>query len=75
MITPSPNFVSTDLGRLYVRRSGTGPPVVLWHSLFVDLRSWGPLVEALARDRTVYAIDARRTARARLCHAISPSRN
>ena len=29
MITPSPNFVSTDLGRLHVRRTGTGPPVVL----------------------------------------------
>ena len=28
MITPSPNFVSTDLGRLHVRRTGTGPPVV-----------------------------------------------
>ena len=41
MITPSPNFVSTDLGRLHVRRTGTGPPVVLWHSLFVDSRSWG----------------------------------
>jgi pimeloyl-ACP methyl ester carboxylesterase len=57
MITPSPNFVSTDLGRLHVRRTGTGPPVVLWHSLFVDSRSWGPLIDTLARDRTVYAID------------------
>ena len=57
MITPSPNFVSTDLGRLHVRRTGTGPPVVLWHSLFVDSRSWGPLADALAGDRTVYAID------------------
>lgn len=57
MITPSPNFVSTDLGRLHVRRTGTGPPVVLWHSLFVDSRSWGPLVDMLARDRTVYTID------------------
>ncbi|MGZ8812916.1 MAG: alpha/beta fold hydrolase [Mycobacterium sp.] len=57
MITSSPNFVSTDLGRLHVRRSGTGPPVVLWHSLFVDSRSWGPLADALARDRTVYSID------------------
>ena len=34
-----------------------GPPVVLWHSLFVDSRSWGPLVDGLARRRTVYAID------------------
>jgi pimeloyl-ACP methyl ester carboxylesterase len=57
MITPSPNLVSTDLGRLHVRRTGTGPPVVLWHSLFVDSRSWGPLVDVLARDRTVYTID------------------
>lgn len=57
MITPSSNFVSTDLCRLHVCRTGTGPPVVLWHSLFVDSRSWGPLIDALARDRTVYAID------------------
>ena len=57
MITPNPNFVSTDLGRLHVQRTGTGPPVVLWHSLFVDSRSWGPLVDTLARDRTVYTID------------------
>src|ERR1700682_4269706 len=57
MITPRPDFVSTDLGRLHVRRSGTGPPVVLWHSLFVDSRSWGPLVDKLARNRTVYTLD------------------
>jgi pimeloyl-ACP methyl ester carboxylesterase len=57
MITPSPHFVSTNLGRLHVRRTGTGPPVVLWHSLFVDSRSWGPLVDALARVRTVHTID------------------
>ena len=57
MITPIPEFVSTDLGRLHVRRTGTGPPVVLWHSLFFDSRSWGPLVDALARDRTVYTVD------------------
>jgi pimeloyl-ACP methyl ester carboxylesterase len=57
MITPCSNFVSTDLGRLHVRCTGTGPPVVLWHSLFVDSRSWGPLIDTLARDRTVYTID------------------
>jgi pimeloyl-ACP methyl ester carboxylesterase len=57
MVTPSPNFVSTDLGRLHVRRTSTGPPVVLWHSLFVDSRSWGPLIDELAHQRTVYAID------------------
>ena len=57
MITPSPDFVSTDLGRLHVQRTGTGPPVVLWHSLFVDSRSWGPLVDEFAGRRTVYTID------------------
>lgn len=50
-------FVATDLGRLYIRRTGTGPPVVLWHSLFVDSQSWGSLIDELARQRTVYAID------------------
>jgi pimeloyl-ACP methyl ester carboxylesterase len=57
MATPIPDFVSTDLGRLHVRRTGDGPPVVLWHSLFVDSRSWGVLVDELAGQRTVYAID------------------
>ena len=31
--------------------------MVLWHSLFVDSRSWGALVDELAGQRTVYAID------------------
>ncbi len=57
MTAPSPNLVTTDLGLLHVRRTGTGPPVVLWHSLFVDSQSWGPLIDELARQRTVYAID------------------
>src|SRR6476469_5212769 len=57
MVTPNPDFVSTDLGRLHVTRAGTGPPVVLWHSLFVDSQSWGPLIGEWARQRTVYAID------------------
>jgi pimeloyl-ACP methyl ester carboxylesterase len=50
-------FVATSLGRLHVRRAGTGPPAVLWHSLFVDSRSWGPLLRVLPRHRTVIAID------------------
>jgi pimeloyl-ACP methyl ester carboxylesterase len=50
-------FVSTGLGRLHVRRTGAGPPVVLWHSLFIDSQSWGPVADAFAADRTVYAID------------------
>ena len=40
--------VPTCLGDLHVRRTGTGPPAVLWHSLWVDSRSWGSLVDGLA---------------------------
>ncbi len=50
-------FVATDLGRLHVSATGTGPSVVLWHSLFFDSTSWGPIIESLARHRTVLAID------------------
>ena len=51
------HLARTDLGRLQVSVTGTGPPVVLWHSLFVDSRSWGPLIDALAVARTVHVID------------------
>lgn len=51
------NYVTTDLARLHVQRMGSGPPVVLWHSLFVDSTSWGSLIADLAERRTVYAID------------------
>jgi pimeloyl-ACP methyl ester carboxylesterase len=64
MTRPSSSFLNTGLGRLHVRRAGAGRPVVLWHSLFVDSRSWGPLVDELARERTVYAIDGP-------CHGMS----
>jgi pimeloyl-ACP methyl ester carboxylesterase len=53
----SDEFVNTALGKLHVRRTGTGPPVVLWHSLFIDSLSWGSLVDGLAADRTVYTVD------------------
>lgn len=57
MITPSPDFVNTSLGPLRVRRAGSGPPVVLWHSLFVDSRSWGAVIDGLAAHRSVIVID------------------
>ena len=75
MITPSPNFVSTDLGRLNVRRTGTGPPVVLWHSLFVDSRSWGPLVDMLAVTARCTQSMVHRMAGASRYRAISRSRS
>jgi pimeloyl-ACP methyl ester carboxylesterase len=57
MNVPSSSFVNTSLGRLHVTKAGDGPPVVLWHSLFFDSRSWGPLIDTLSARRTVYAID------------------
>lgn len=53
----SAGLVSTCLGRLNVGQAGSGPPVLLWHSLWVDSRSWGPLVEAFGARRRVVTID------------------
>lgn len=39
-----------------VRVIGDGPPAVLWHSLFVDDRTWGRVEEELARDRRLLII-------------------
>lgn len=51
--------VDTVVGRLHVNRSGddAGPPTVLWHSLFLDSRSWCGLDAVLARERSVITID------------------
>jgi pimeloyl-ACP methyl ester carboxylesterase len=49
--------VPTSLGRLNVRRLGAGPPALLWHSLWVDSASWGPLLDAFGADREVVAVD------------------
>ncbi|BBZ12703.1 alpha/beta fold hydrolase [Mycobacterium branderi] len=51
------DLVSTCLGPLHIGRFGAGPPAVLWHSLWVDSRSWGPLVDAFAAHRQVVTID------------------
>ncbi|MCV7172053.1 alpha/beta hydrolase [Mycobacterium manitobense] len=50
-------YIDTDLGRLHVSRVGRGRPAVLWHSLFLDSRSWCGLGDRLAADRTVITID------------------
>lgn len=50
-------LIATDLGGLHVERLGIGSPVVLWHSLFLDSRSWCGLQDDLARNHTVYVID------------------
>lgn len=50
-------LVSTHLGRLHVGQAGSGPPAILWHSLWVDSRSWGPLIDALGAHRRVLTVD------------------
>ncbi|GAA1851862.1 alpha/beta fold hydrolase [Microlunatus capsulatus] len=45
--------VPTRLGRLRVRVTGSGQPVVLWHSLFTDAGSWDRLVPLLGGRRLV----------------------
>jgi pimeloyl-ACP methyl ester carboxylesterase len=49
-------WITTRVGSLAVRVVGDGPPAVLWHSLFVDERSWRRVEQALARDRRLVMI-------------------
>ncbi|MFN3601041.1 MAG: alpha/beta fold hydrolase [Dietzia sp.] len=51
-------FVDTRLGRLHVEVIGEGPPLVLWHSMFVDSTSWNRLVPLLAGAHRLHLIDA-----------------
>lgn len=49
--------VPTLLGSLYVDETGSGPPVVMWPSLFCDGTSLRPQAEELARDHRVLVVD------------------
>lgn len=49
--------VSTPAGELHVEVVGDGPPTVLWHSLFVDSRTWAPLRGLLGDGRRLIVID------------------
>src|ERR1700722_12318178 len=59
MIAPpsDSSLVPTSLGRLNVGQAGSGPPALLWHSLWVDSRSWGSLVDSLGAQRRLVIID------------------
>ena len=48
--------VETKVGPLAVRVRGQGPTAVLWHSLFVDERSWGRVEDELATQRRLVMI-------------------
>ena len=49
-------MVDTRLGSLAVRVRGEGPVAVLWHSLFVDERTWNRVEEDLGRERRLVII-------------------
>ena len=49
--------VATRLGPLHVETAGSGPPAVLWHSLFVDSATWARLRAPLATERRLVLID------------------
>jgi pimeloyl-ACP methyl ester carboxylesterase len=58
--------VPTRVGPLHVRRcGGQGPWLLLWHSLFLDGRSWDALLPKLTAVRTVLVVDGP-------CHGSSP---
>ncbi|WP_433566386.1 alpha/beta fold hydrolase [Nocardia sp. CA-151230] len=57
---PSTEFdVETSYGTTHVRKcgSGTGAPLVLLHPLNGNGVCWYPIIERLAAERTVYALD------------------
>ena len=54
--------IETAVGVLTVQVTGNGTPAVLWHSLFVDNRSWDRVVPALARQRRLILISGPGTA-------------
>jgi pimeloyl-ACP methyl ester carboxylesterase len=50
--------ITTRLGQLHVRQIGSGPPAVLWHSLFVDSVSWQRIEPDLRTNRRLILIDS-----------------
>jgi pimeloyl-ACP methyl ester carboxylesterase len=49
--------IVTRLGPLHVETAGSGPPAVLWHSLFVDSTTWNRVRAPLAAERRLVIID------------------
>jgi 3-oxoadipate enol-lactonase len=52
-------FADVDGTRLYYEVAGSGPPVVLLHGGWLDLRQWDDQFETLAHDYLVIRYDAR----------------
>jgi pimeloyl-ACP methyl ester carboxylesterase len=49
--------IPTRLGPLHVQTVGSGPPALLWHSLFVDSTTWTRVQQPLAGMRRLVLID------------------
>ncbi len=49
--------ITTRVGPLNVHVTGSGPPALLWHSLFVDSTTWARLRPRLATDRRLVLVD------------------
>lgn len=52
------SVIVTRVGPLRVRLVGSGPPAVLWHSLFVDRSSWARVAEPLATTRSLVIVES-----------------
>lgn len=50
-------IVQSPVGALTARAIGSGPPALLWHSLFMDDRSWERVEKELATDRRLIFIN------------------
>lgn len=53
----SSTMIDTTLGPLMVHRTGIGAPALVWHSLFVDSRTFDAVVEDLGRERELLLVD------------------
>ena len=51
------SMIDTAVGPLAVRRTGSGQPAFLWHSMFVDSDTFSPVVEELGRHRELFLVD------------------
>lgn len=49
--------IETRIGSLHVETIGSGPPAVLWHSLFVDSTTWSRVRGPLSEVRRLVLID------------------
>ena len=55
-MTEQQTMIETNVGSLAVRERGEGRPAVLWHSLFMDERSWERVEEDLSAERRLVLI-------------------